>query len=148
MEFPENPDRIGLTIRKLGLRINRRIDREVSSALPGDITALQGRVIGFIRRRSLTGNVYQKDIEDEFQIRRSTATGMLQSMEKKGLLVREPVSQDGRLKNLVLTPRALKLRELAASVIDQTEQALRQDLTDEQVRTFFELCRRIYHNAE
>ena len=36
--------------------------------------------------------MFQRDVEAEFNIRRSTATGILQLMEKNGFLLREPVA--------------------------------------------------------
>ena len=47
--------------------------------------------------------IYQKDIEQEFKVSRATASNMLQLMERKGLIVRESVSCDARLKKISLT---------------------------------------------
>ena len=55
-------------------------------------------------------DMFQRDVEAEFNIRRSTATGILQLMEKNGFLLREPVAYDARLKKLVLTPRLWRAR--------------------------------------
>ena len=47
--------------------------------------------------------VYQRDIEREFSITRSTVTNILQLMERKGYIERQSVPQDARLKRLILT---------------------------------------------
>ena len=47
--------------------------------------------------------VFQRDIEREFSITRSTVTNILQLMERKGYIERRSVPQDARLKKLVLT---------------------------------------------
>ena len=47
--------------------------------------------------------VYQRDIEREFSITRSTVTNILQLMERKGYIERQSVPRDARLKRLVLT---------------------------------------------
>ena len=54
------------------------------------------------------GDVYQKDVEQEFRIRRSTATVMLQSLEQKGYLVRVASTEDARLKRILLTEKAIR----------------------------------------
>lgn len=62
-----------------------------------ELTTLQKHVLKFILLETLHHDLYQKDIEEEFQVRKSTATGMLQLMEKKGFIYRESAKQDGRL---------------------------------------------------
>ena len=54
--------------------------------------------------------MYQKDIEEEFRIRKSTVTGILKLLEKNGFIRRESVPQDARLKRIVPTARAEALR--------------------------------------
>ena len=51
-----------------------------------ELTAMQKHVLKFILLETLHRDLYQKDIEEEFQIRKSTATGTLQLMEKKGFI--------------------------------------------------------------
>lgn len=43
--------------------------------------------------------IFQKDLETEFCIGRSTVTNILNLMEKKGFVRRESVSYDARLKS-------------------------------------------------
>ena len=43
-------------------------------------------------------DVFQKDLEAAFKIRRSTVSRMMELMEQKGLLTRESVGGDARLK--------------------------------------------------
>lgn len=62
------------------------------------LTTMQKHVLKFLLLETLHKVVYQKDIEEEFQIRKSTATGMLQLLEKNGFIVRESEKKDARLK--------------------------------------------------
>ena len=71
------------------------------------VTGMLGMIIHYLAVAD--GDRFQKDVETQFRFRRSTATGILQLMEQHGLLRREPVPQDGRLKRLVLTDKALAL---------------------------------------
>lgn len=65
---------------------------------------MYGWVLAFLCRREEV-DTYQKDVEAYFSIGRSTATTILQAMEREGLLERIGVPSDGRLKKLVLTPK-------------------------------------------
>ena len=58
-------------------------------------------------------DIFQKDFEEEFSIRRSTATKILQLMEKNGLIERQKVESDARLKKIVLTNKALDIHKKA-----------------------------------
>ena len=75
------------------------------------ITAVQSRVIYYILAHYEEGPVFQRDIERVFGLSRSTATGILQLMEKNGIIRRESVARDARLKSLVPTERAFELAE-------------------------------------
>lgn len=62
------------------------------------LTMLQRHMLHFIILASMHREIYQKDVEAEFHIRKSTATGMMQLLEKNGFIRRESVKRDARLK--------------------------------------------------
>ena len=62
------------------------------------LTNMQSLVLHYIAFQTVERNLYQKDVEKAFQIRRSTATGILQFLEKEGYIYRESVDRDARLK--------------------------------------------------
>ena len=69
--------------------------------------------------------MFQRDLQAHFSVRRSTVTGLLQLMEKKGLITRSSVAQDARLKKIQLTPRAIQHHErIVASIQSVGEQDL------------------------
>jgi MarR family transcriptional regulator, repressor for mepA len=137
--------RTGLAIRILSNQIGREIDYQISK-LPTDITGLQGRVIGFVMNTS--GNVFQRDIEEELGIRRSTATAILQLMEKKGLLTREVVSDDARLKKIVLTDKALAINDQIKTVLNRVENQFISGLTEDEINTFSSIMEKISNNIK
>jgi len=69
-------------------------------------------------------------------------------MEKNGLLVRESVEGDRRLKRLTLTQKAIDLHQQVLAEIDQTEQLLRQDIPDEEITAFLKTLNKIRSNLE
>lgn len=76
-----------------------------------ELTAMQRHVLKFILLESEHKDIYQKDVEEEFCIRKSTATGILKLMEEHGFITREAVESDARLKRIVPTGKAEKVHE-------------------------------------
>ena len=103
------------------------------------LTAMQKHVLKFILLETLHRDLYQKDIEEEFQIRKSTATGTLQLMEKKGFIYRECAKQDGRLKRIIPTDKAKDILLAILEHIDETERCLESGIPKEEVA----VCKRV-----
>ncbi len=93
-------------------------------------------------------DIYQKDIEEAFSIRRSTATGVLQRMEKSGLVTRTPCSFDARLKSLSITDKALSILQKIDESIEQTETIVRKDISEEELDIFFKVINKMIKNME
>ena len=103
----------------------KRDSNSVASAIANDeLTVMQKHVLKFVLLESLHRDLYQKDIEEEFQIRKSTVTGILKLMEKHGYIYRESVEKDARLKKIVPTPKAEELRPILLKHIAFTENYL------------------------
>lgn len=99
---------------------------------PTGMTVSQLSTLGYLAMREKS-DVYQRDIETFFHLRRSTVSSLLNTLERKGLLRREPVPHDARLKKLVLTEAGLALSTQALSVMQRMNQVLIQGLTPEEV---------------
>lgn len=139
---------IGYEIRVLNNTIRNSIN---SMKLNKDIesnphtTRLHAWVIGFVFHSK--NPVYQKDIETEFQIKRSTASNLLASMEKNGLITRRSVDHDARLKQVILTDKARKMHETFLVTAKKVEENLARGLSDEELRNFFSTLDKISDNA-
>ena len=112
-----------------------------------DLTPSQCRIMGFIMDNG-DKPVYQKDIEAEFNIRRSTATRLLQAMEHKNLIMREPEENDGRLKRIRLTKKAMERSREVLDRISCIERQLVEGITAEEMKVLHSGCQRIRQNAE
>ena len=108
-EAPDCGHDVGRLINTLSHQLKRQMCvQEEEDSLT---TNMQRLVLHYILFQSLQRDIYQKDVEKEFQIRRSTATGTLQILEKNGFITREPVKQDARLKKLMPTEKAKGVRQ-------------------------------------
>lgn len=129
------------SIGRLNNQLRRRI--ELLSAKK-EFSGSQGRTLHFLLAQ--TDDVFQKDIEEEYGIRPPTATELLKQMEKKGLLTREPVPYDNRLKKIVLTDKALQYQEQVVADLTELEEALTRDIPEEKMQVFFEVMRKMMDN--
>ena len=102
----------------------------------------------FIIVNAAERQVFQRDVESAFCLSRSTATGILQSMEKNGLILRESVPIDARLKNLIPTEKAVSLDAQIGEYIRDVEQCITHGLTDAQLSMFFETAALMSDNLD
>ncbi|MBR2403723.1 MAG: MarR family transcriptional regulator [Lachnospiraceae bacterium] len=126
---------VGYKLRLLHNQLHNHIEhqKEQNEYMIGDLTRMQRFTIGFLYHHS-DKDVYQKDLETEFAISRATASNMLTVMERKGLIKREPVAHDARLKKLVLTEQAMQMHRQIQQDIMETERLLTKGLDEDDKR--------------
>ena len=134
---------VGRYIQMLSRQIKRRMDKAVSEY---EITGKQGTILLYIYDESQKKDVYAKDIEVAFNMRRASVAGILQLMEKNGLIKREENLDDGRLKKLKLTTRAEEAREKLKNEIFKVEQYLTEGISKKEIETFFTIMKKMSHN--
>ena len=103
------------------------------------ISGSQSRILHYISEFSKKTEVYQKDVEEFFYLRRSTVTQTLQAMEKNGLIRRSSVARDARLKKLELTETGQALEAKIHTRVMQMEQRLRDCLSEEEITQFLSI---------
>ena len=113
---------------------------------PGDLTILQKSILHFILFETMQRDLYQKDLEKEFRVRRSTASENLRLLEKKGYLYRECAKEDARLKKIIPTEKAVCLRGQLLKSIERTEERIRQGIPEEDLKVFFRVLKQISAN--
>lgn len=125
--------------------INNLVHQELNNAKgrpPHPGTMMQKLFLGYLDAHR-GRDVYQKDLEATFHIRRSTASGILQIMVRDGLLVRKPVEGDARLKRLVLTPIAQEQLSQMQQDLLRVENKATAALTKQELETLFTLLDKV-----
>lgn len=113
------------------------------------ITAMQGFFLRSIyMKNKCSMETYQKDLEAEFSVRRSTASGILAIMEENGLIKRETSKRDARLKMLILTEKSLQICREKEKEIEEIEEQLAKGITPEELELFFDIISRIQKNID
>lgn len=131
---------LGKKINILAKRIHRAIDKEASKY---GITGVQGRILGFINHNSKNRDIFQKDIEEELDIRRSSVTSVLQLMEKNGFIERVSVYEDARLKKLIITEKGARIQKSVYDFILDFEKSFRDELSEAEMNMFISLLDRL-----
>lgn len=139
---------IGFEIKCLSNMIRRKLDTTFSSSEFDGLTGTQNAMMGYIMDHEETQDIFQKDIEEEFNIRRSSATVMLQGLEQRGYIRRTQIEKDARLKKIELTEKARKLQKRVRSEIDRFHEQLEKDLSKEEKEEFFRLLDKIKSNLK
>lgn len=101
-------NRLGLALQRVQNTFNRNADYYARKI---GLTGTQMLIIEYLASFAENKSIYQKDIEHEFNIRKSTATNILRLMENKGLIYKKVDQRDTRLKAILLTDKAIKLEE-------------------------------------
>ena len=138
---------IGFEIKTMSNLIKRGLDESGLDKDMEGLTSMQGWIIAFIyKKEQALVDVFQRDLEKEFDIRRSTVTGLIKLMEQNQLITREPVPQDRRLKSLKLTVRSRSIYERVSEKFRQMEDRLRTNIPEQEIGRFFEILKKIKQN--
>ena len=127
----ESPQVIPAQIRRVDNLIFRKINQFARANGVEQATPMHGWIIEYLYRHR-EEQVFQRDIEREFSITRSTVTNILQLMERKGYIERRSVPQDARLKQLVLTEEGIRFHENTIRSFHQTDDYVAGLLTEEE----------------
>ncbi len=129
---------LGRDIHITANQIARKLD---SATHHFDITHTQFHILCFLSEHK--GDTYQKDIEISFNLRRSTVSKALSLLEKKGLLEKQSVERDARLKKIVLTQKGIDLLKLVRITIDDTNSQLIADIDPEELKIFYKVLNQL-----
>lgn len=135
----------GKMINRISNRLRRR--SKMAQEVLG-ITGAKGNILDYILIESEKRNVYQKEIEKEFDLRPSTATEVLKNLEKEQLIMRISDETDGRLKKIVFTEKAEAIRNTLRREIEKTEHVLLLGISKEEQEQFLNITKKMLENLE
>ena len=127
----EPPQVIPAQLRRVNNLIFRKITALSRANGVEQGTPMHGWIVQYLYNNQ-DRPVFQRDIERDFSITRSTVTNILQLMERKGYIERQSVPQDARLKMLVLTEKGRTFHEKTMLTLHQTDDYVAGLLTEEE----------------
>lgn len=131
-------------VKVLAHLLRRAFDRSETREYAEQMTGSNIRVIGYLAHAG--GDVFQRDLEAHFSVRRSTASRMVQSLVDKGLIRRESVDSDGRLKRLVLTEQGRELDRQVLSALEDIDRRMTDGISREELASFLEVLEKMKAN--
>ena len=121
-------------------RIKKKID---------SVTGANAWIIGYISDKTKNNeDVFQKDLEKNFEITRSTASKVVNLMVEKGMVERQSVPWDARLKKLVLTDKGREINELMLEDFSVVEETLSKGFSEQELEQFFDYIHRMQQNMK
>lgn len=109
-------------LQDLQLSAERYMRNNITDSNITDEAGSNGWIIKYIF--SSKRAVYQRDLEKEFGINRSSASKSVDALVERGLVIREHIPEDGRLKKLTLTEKGQKIAEQFAARENCADKAL------------------------
>lgn len=130
-------------MKNLDRLLRKLIDAEFR-AQDGDdqLTRMHHWIIGFLYSNQHS-DIFQRDIEAEFKISRSTTSSMLTLMEKKGLIIRQSVPGDARLKKLTLTAKAAEFHVRHMDKIHEFDDRVNNSITPEEKQELLRILEKL-----
>lgn len=132
---------VGMIIKILSNEINKEMNKKTAAY---GLTGVQGRIICYVTE--MERDVFQKDIEACLYYRRSTVTGILNTMEENGLIERVSVDYDARLKKIIVTKKGLCIKSQIEQDIKNMEKTLKNGLSKEELEIFFAITDKMLNN--
>ncbi len=139
--------KLGFEIGRTSRLIKRVLDNSSQKEYIDKVTGTHGWALGYFHRNR-DKDVFQKDFEKEFDIRRSTASHILSLMEENGMITRESVPYDARLKKIVLTEKAMNIQKEVMVCFENLEKEFEKGVTEEELKIFYSVLDRINDNIE
>lgn len=132
-------EKVAILIKKAALVIEKLSNRALA---PYELTNAQYKIL-MLLYRSPDKTVRQIDIEKHFSMTNPTVTGIIQNLERKGLVRRVANAQDKRSKVLSLTGEALSMKEELYAAGEAMEAQVTEKLTHEERQQLIELLKKI-----
>ena len=131
-------DPIGHRIKTINNLMRKTMDKKTGQR-PDRVTLMHCWIIGFVQDREDSGL-------DTFP--RSTTSEMLKLMCKKGMIEREEVEYDARLKKIILTESSRNHNRQIEDKMKEMHQKLIKDLSEEEINTFIKISDKLINNIK
>ena len=124
--------------------VSNLIQRRIISECGDDdaVTVTYGWILGYLEQHE-DEDIYQRDLEERFCLRRATISKTLLAMEQKGLVKRIPAPNDARMKILKLTDRGRQVNAEMIARFERIESEITRDIPAERLEQFFEISEMI-----
>lgn len=133
-------------IKELEKGIVRKIMSETShDEMYSKPSIAQMQIIKYILKHD-GKTIYQRDLEEVFNLRRATISGILKTMEKNNVIIRVCDPNDARGKIVILSDDAKKFFKEKETLFKKLETVLKKDISKEELETFYKVILKMRDN--
>lgn len=136
---------VGREIKMLSNLLKREMDAQMAQLGLDRVTGMNGWILTYLSSHK-ERPVYQKDLERNFSVARSTVTSLVKLMEKKGLIERTSVESDARLKALKLTAKGEQVQQSAYMCMTESERKLCENISEQELEAFVSVAKKMRAN--
>lgn len=134
------------SIKELEKGIVRKIMSETShDEMFSKPSIAQMQIIKYILKHD-GKTIYQRDLEEVFNLRRATISGILKTMEKNNVIIRVCDPNDARGKIVILSDDAKKFFKEKETLFKKLETDLKKDISKEELETFYKVILKMRDN--
>lgn len=137
--------RIGYQLKAFDHVFRRSMEANIRKNGFEGMSAINAWIIDYLMENE-GKDIFQKDIEKNFKIGKSSIAGTLKMMEEKNFIIRQPVQGDARLKRVCLTDKGREYARKMEQGKDEIEQKVCRGLTREEVELFFDIIKKMQDN--
>ncbi len=130
-------------VSKLANKLRRKLE---TFRVEGEFSGTQGKVLQFLL--TTDRDIFQKDIEEEYSVRAASASQLLAKMEQNGLIQRESVDYDSRLKKIVLTDKAMQYKDEVIVKLGSLERELTSGIDAKDMAAFYRVMDQMMENMK
>lgn len=136
-------DKVAIWIKKTALEIEKLSNQVLA---PFELTHTQYKILMMLYR-SPGQCIRQADIETRLSMTNPSVTGIIQNLEKKGLVVRHQNPEDKRSKLIYPADRTLAIKAELSQLGESLENQITVNLTDKECEQLCELLKKLLdHN--
>lgn len=92
--------------------------------------------------------IYQNDLESFLNVRRSTISGILKTLEKRNFIKRVDSKKDARKKEILLTDYSYQKSKIMKKKVTEFETLLTKNISYEELNIFFNVVDKIKENLK
>lgn len=136
-------EQIGISLMSFSKKMRRTIN---ATLMEKHINTMQAHILSYLKDHP--SPVCQKDLQEACSVRRSTISGVIDTMERNGLIVRRGGKDDKRKKEIVITRQGERLSHCCEDSFEAIERELSDVLDDKEKETFLSILGKLQGQLE
>jgi len=132
-------------IKELDISIGKNLIEKSKKDI--NLNHTQFQILMYLMKHS-DKQVCQKDLEIETKLKKASITGSLDSLQDKGIIERKPSEDDRRKNIIVLSKKALNIKDDVEAKFKDVEKQLIKNISKQELNTFKLILEKMHNNLK